>query len=159
MSRNADRQLEIKIDRNDYDESLLVEVRIPLHMPYLSEQMEFERHYGEMTIEGKHYTYVKRKIENGELVLKCLPNSSRERILAAGNDFFKLANGLDQPGKKQDNGLNLAKNFWSEYDGKDNDVSLCLIEDLIRKKYSRLSVALPEAYLPPQNQPPESGIA
>ena len=96
LEKKADHHLEAKLDNNDYDESQLIEIRVALDMPYQVSQSEFERHYGEIEIGGKSYTYVKRKIENGYLVLKCISNNSKDRIKTAGNEFYKLANGLDQ---------------------------------------------------------------
>ena len=125
MEDKADQQMEAKLDNQEYDETQLMEVRVPLNVPYQNNSSEFERHYGEVEVDGKYYTYVKSKVENGFLVLQCIPNSSKEKIKSAGNDFFKMANGLDQQSdKKQNSNNNLAKNFWSEYDGKETDFTV-----------------------------------
>jgi hypothetical protein len=155
MTENADQRLELRLDNNEYDESQLIEVRVALNMPYQNEKSEFERHYGEMKVNGKYYTYVKRKIENGFLVLKCIPNNSKEDIKAAGNDYFKMTNGLGQPDKKQDNSKNVAKSFWSEYDGKETDFSLAAVLDLTNKKYLNNTTSLYDISLSTPGQPPE----
>lgn len=80
LQQKADHQLETRIDRHHYDETQLVELRVALNMPYQTAWTEFERHYGEIEIDGKHYTYVKRKIENGYLVLKCIANPEKDRL-------------------------------------------------------------------------------
>ena len=157
LADGADQQLELRLDNNQYDESQLVEVRIALNVPYQNDQTEFERHYGEMEVAGKYYTYVKRKVENGYLVLKCIPNNSKEKIKAAGNDFFKLANGLDQdqPDKKQSNNSNLAKNFWSEYDGRESDFTIDIFSDLINSHFYNNAFSLSDVCLSSPGQPPE----
>ena len=157
LTKNADQRLEAQLDNNEYDESQLVEVRIPLNMPYQNNQAEFERHYGEMESGGKYYTYVKRKIENGVLVLLCIPNNSKEKIKAAGNDYFKTANGLDQnqPDKKQNNNSNFAKNFWSEYDGRETDFNIDVFTDLINKSFLNNVPSLHNLCLSSPGQPPE----
>lgn len=155
LTENADRQLELRLDNNDYDDSQLIEVRVALNLPYQNEQADFERHYGEMEVNGKYYTYVKRKIENGYLVLKCIPNNSKQEIKTAGNEYFKMTNGLGQPDKKQDNNKNLAKNFWSEYDGKETDFSFTAILNLTNKKYLSNNSSLHDIYLSSPGQPPE----
>jgi hypothetical protein len=157
LTKDADQQLEAQLDNNEYDESQLVEVRIPLNMPYQNSQMEFERHYGEMEADGKYYTYVKRKIENGVLVLLCIPNNSKEKIKAAGNDYFKTANGLDQnqPDKKQNNNSNFAKNFWTEYDGRETDFTIDIFTDLINKNFLNNVPSLHNLCLSSPGQPPE----
>ena len=158
LTKDADQQLELRLDNNEYDESQLVEVRVALNIPYQTEQSDFERHYGEITVDGKYYTYVKRKIEKGFLVLKCISNSSKEKIHAAGNDYFKMANGLDdnQQDKKQNSSNNFAKNFWSEYDGRETDFTIDIFSYLINKTYLNNPPSLYNICLSAPGQPPEN---
>lgn len=157
LTKDADQQLEVLLDNEQYDESQLIEVRVALNVPYQNDQAEFERHYGEMEVDGKYYTYVKRKIEDGFLVLKCIPNTFKEKITAAGNDFFKMANGLDdnQPDKKQSNS-NFAKNFWSEYDDREMDYTIDIFSTVLNKNFLNNTVSLSDIYRPAPAQPPEN---
>jgi hypothetical protein len=79
LSTKADSHLETQIDNFDYDESQLVEIRVDLNIPYQERYTEFERQYGEITIDGKPYTYVMRKMEGTVLILKCLHNIYKEK--------------------------------------------------------------------------------
>lgn len=159
MAMGADRQLEARLDNNDYDESDLIEVRVPLNVPYLNDNADFERHYGEVEVNGRLYTYVKKKLENGYLVLKCIPNDSKEKIKAVSNDFFKMTNGLtpDQQGKKQSNN-NFAKNFWSEYDDRESDFRIDIHTELINKFFPDNTATLSTVCLSTPAQPPEPVI-
>ncbi len=125
MQDDADQKLESRIDKNNYDESQLIEVRVALNMPYQERFTDFERHYGEINIDGKIYRYVKRKIEGDILILKCIPNQSKQELSVLKNEWAKANNGneSDQPGKQQHNS-SLAKNFWSKYDQQDFFISL-----------------------------------
>ena len=96
LQQKADRNLESRIDQNDFDESQLIEIRVALNMPYQNTWTEFERHYGQIEIDGKFYNYVKRKIEDGWLILKCLPNEQKQNIKNTGDALFKITNGIDQ---------------------------------------------------------------
>jgi hypothetical protein len=97
----ASAQLQSRLDNNEYDASKLVELRVPLNMPYITDWDDFETYEGETQINGIHYKYVKRKVENGELVLLCIPNQQKTQLQTAQHDFFKLVNDLQQPtGKK-----------------------------------------------------------
>lgn len=158
LTNNADKQLELRLDKNQYDESQLIELKVALNIPYQNDQADFERHYGEIEIDGKYYTYVKRKIEGGFLILKCIPNNSKEQIKEAGNDYFKMTNGFDQnqPDKKQNNNSNLAKNFWSEYDGRETDFTIDIFSELIRKSFLNNSISLQDICLSSPGQPPET---
>ncbi|HZI52243.1 MAG TPA: hypothetical protein VFD56_00960 [Chitinophagaceae bacterium] len=158
LSKNADKKLELRLDNNQYDESQLIELRVSLNLAYQNDQGDFERHYGEIEIDGMYYTYVKRKIEDGYLIVKCIPNRSKEQIKEAGNDYFKMTNGLDQnqPDKKQNSNSNLAKNFWSEYDGRETDFTIDIFSELIRKHFRNSSTALYGICLSSPGQPPET---
>ena len=94
LQHRADTQLEAQLDQQQYNESSLIEIRVPLNMPYQSISSDFERYDGEIEFNGIHYKYVKRKVENGELVLLCLPNENRMRLQSARDEFFKLVNDL-----------------------------------------------------------------
>ena len=48
----ATEKLDAKLDAGDYAEENLIEIKVPLNMPYQDRVTEFERHYGEITIEG-----------------------------------------------------------------------------------------------------------
>ena len=126
LTIQADQKLEARLDVNDYDESQLIEVRIPLDVPYVGDQPDFERHYGEVEVDGIYYTYVKSKIDKGELVLKCISNNTKQKINAAGNDYFNNTNGLghEQQNKSQHNNSNTQKNTLNDYDDRMEDFSV-----------------------------------
>jgi hypothetical protein len=157
LSQNADKQLEARLDKEEYDESQLIEVKVALNVPYQIDQAEFERHYGEMEVDGKYYTYVKRKVENGYLILKCIPNSDKEKIKAAGDDFFKMTNGLEgnQPDKKQNNTTSFAKNFWSEYDDRETNYTIDALSALRTENFLSNTSLLTDIYRSAPAQPPE----
>lgn len=124
LQDRSDAQLEARFDQNDYDETQLIELRVPMNLPYHNDWTEYERYDGEVEIDGVHYKYVKRKVENGELVLLCLPNNEKQLIQSARDNFFKLVNDLQQPtnGKKADGGNTAAfKSLFSEYQQEKNN--------------------------------------
>jgi hypothetical protein len=47
-------------------------------------------------VDGQHYKYVKRKVQDGMLVVKCIPNENKHRIESARDQFFQLANDLQK---------------------------------------------------------------
>lgn len=157
LALQADRQLEEIIDNGEYHESQLLEIKVALSLPYLPEDASFERCYGEIKLNGRYYTYVKRKVQRGYLILQCIQNSDKEKIKSAGDDFFKLTNGLDgsQPDQQQKQSASFAKNFWSEYD--DRDINFFLNALLAAKAaVSETSVPpLHNTYTPSPAQPPE----
>lgn len=130
LQERSDVQLEARLDNNDYNESELIEIRVPINLPYHNDWTDFERFDGEAEINGVHYKYVKRKVENGELVLMCLPNNEKQLLQTARDNFFKLVNDLQQPdsGKKSDKGnSNSFKSLFSEYQQEKNNWIVALL--------------------------------
>lgn len=121
MENSADIALDAKIEKDDYDESSLIEIRVPLNAPYLSDNSTaFERYSGELELEGVHYKYVKRKIVDGELVLLCLPNKSKTSLQNSRAEFFKLVNDLNQSQQKGKNNTSSFKSVTTEYKSENN---------------------------------------
>lgn len=85
-----------KLDREQYNKEDLVEVKIPLNLPYHNNWKEFERFDGEIDIKGTHYRYVMRKIYNDSLILLCIPNEVKTKLQTARDHFFSLVNDLQK---------------------------------------------------------------
>lgn len=116
LQKQADSKLALKIDHKNYEEESLITFSIPLSLPYLVNWSEFERVEGEVNLNGIIYTYVKRKVCDGKLILKCLPNHDKMNLETAKQNFFKLANDLQQhDGTQKNNSNHMPKNGMSEF--------------------------------------------
>jgi hypothetical protein len=157
LQKKADKQLQARIDVNDYNESQLIEIRVALNMPYQNNSSEFERHYGEVEINGNIYTYVKRKIEDGTLVLKCLPNTEKQNIKTADNILFTANNGLDQEhnGKNNSPLSNIFKTLLGEYVNQQQEYDLRGLQFLTEGPSNARNSFLTTVSLPVAEQPPE----
>lgn len=159
MEQQADTQLVAQLDRHDYDDSQLIEIRIPLNMPYLTTQADFERCDGQVEVNGQHYNYVKRKIDNGQLVLKCIPNEKRQRLQSARDEFFKLVNDLqqDHSAKKSANNTAIAKNLAGDYDDQQPAAFVAAHYTAARQVYAAFAApALSHLLASTPEQPPEA---
>ena len=118
MQHKASEQLEARLDRNLYDESQLIELKIPMNLPYQTNWSAYQRYDGEIEVEGIMYKYVKRKVANDTLYLMCIPNTKKMSLETAKNDFFKLSNDLqNNDSKKSDNSKTISfKSLQGEYD-------------------------------------------
>lgn len=155
LADKATHKLDASIDAGDYDDASLIEIKIPLSMPYQDRQTDFERHYGEITVEGKVYAYVKMKIDGDQLVLKCLPNNKKQSIKTAADNLVKASSNLDmeQQGKKHN--LSLTKVFSSDYDDK-NQVFVLSSDRMINNiQYFRYASALQHIMMQVPHQPPK----
>jgi hypothetical protein len=109
----ANTKLEAKLDKQEYDEKDLVEMKIPLTVPYGSCSKDFERYSGEIDIEGVHYKYVQRKVYNDSLVLLCIPNKEKTQLATARDEFCRMINEFQKEnhGKKSSGTNSLALKF------------------------------------------------
>lgn len=126
LENKADHQLEATIDKNEYNDADLIEIRVAMNMPYQQRFTEFERHYGEVNINGKVYTYVKRKIEGDVLILKCIANSSKQELKKSSDDLAKSNSGQDQDNNGKKSTHSVVKTFSGDFDDKNQFCDLSL---------------------------------
>lgn len=117
---NATAKLEQKISTGSYSEDQLVEIRIPLNMPYYSDK-DYEEVYGETDWNGEHYRYVKRKVSNNTLYLLCLPDKENTSIAKVKNEYTKAVNDVPaNKGSQQKN--NFIKLMTSEFQTNETSI-------------------------------------
>jgi len=96
-------RLEANLDKNNYSEQDLILFKVPLSNPYQISWTEFERVDGEIDIQGVMYKYVKRKVEDGQLILLCLPNYNKMKLAKVFSEFGHHGNDYSTSGKKNNN--------------------------------------------------------
>jgi hypothetical protein len=96
LEKGVGRKMIARIDQQAYNDQDLLEIRVPVNLPYQTNSMEFERVDGEVDFAGVHYNYVKRKFYNDTLILLCLPNTEKTKLFNARETFFSLVNDLQQ---------------------------------------------------------------
>jgi len=128
LQQKADRNLESMLDQDVYDEASLIEIRVPLNMPYQQRYTGYERHYGNIEVEGQSYTYVKKKIDGDVVIFQCIPNVSRQQLKDMRFDLTRanstLATTEEGPQKQQQ--TSLIKNSLTDFDDQLNNTSMAL---------------------------------
>lgn len=146
------------LDRKAYDDQHLLTVKIPLHLPYLSGSGSFERVDGEIMVDGIHYKYVKRRVCNDSLVLLCLPNKAKEKLLKAKDEYFQLVNGISHStdGKTGHKQYSFFKNCLNDYYPESSDYPIRCFS-LSAKQYAQANCRIsPLLSINTPEQPPES---
>lgn len=125
MESRATARLEKKISTGQYNDDQLLEIKIPIKVPYYT-STKYETYYGETQFNGEHYRYVKRKISGDTLYLLCLPHTEKDNIVEAKKDFINSANDIQNNNipQKQEH-QSLLKLFQNDYlqQGKINVVA------------------------------------
>lgn len=87
------------IDQRRYDPTQLIEIKVPLDLPYSTDWSSFEQVKGVISFEGVLYNFVERKYENGQMTYRCLPNQRGTEIQNARDYFYSLVYDLDKQEK------------------------------------------------------------
>ncbi len=156
LQYRAEVEVQSTIELNAYKDADLIEMRVDMRLPYYNNWKDYEPYYGEVEIDGKFYTFVKRKIEDGQLVLKCLPNFRKEKIRDRENHLFVVANGLDDDSSKPLPPLaKLAKSMLVDYDCNRQSYQFQALEVFEFKFFFAPEEELPFGYTTICEQPPD----
>ena len=101
MEGKADDDLAKVISKVAYAEADLISIKTPVSVPYYNNSSSFESTEGEVNINGSIYRFVKHRIYNDSVELLCIPNKTKQELLSARNDYFKLINDLQQNGPEK----------------------------------------------------------
>jgi hypothetical protein len=78
-----------RLDHERYAETETVTIKIPLAIPYASDDKDFERVDGEFEYNGEFYRLVKQRLQHDTLFLVCLKDQGSKRIHKALADYVK----------------------------------------------------------------------
>ncbi|MDO6430997.1 hypothetical protein Q4E93_10390 [Flavitalea sp. BT771] len=102
MQQQATRQMEEQLNNSQYDESQLISLKVPItHLSYYNCSSTFERVDGQIEINGIPYQYVKRRICNDSLELRCIPNQMALRLRLSRDEYFRTINDIQSSQRHQ----------------------------------------------------------
>ena len=152
LLKHSAQKLEAMIDREEYLEEELFEMRVPMNMPYQQRFSTFERYYGQINIEGIEYTYVKRKVEGNILILKCLPDHVSTRLQQIRDKIALTNSNSHSPGESP--ALSQIKIFSIECDHPEQSLNHA-IQEIAPLVFHRYDYALPVPAAADQDKPPQ----
>ncbi len=115
LEQKATTRLEKKLDAGAYDEGQLVEVKVPLNMPYYTDWSGYQPYYGQVELNGENYQYVKRKVVADTLYLLCIPHVEKNNIQLAKSDYFNVLNNIQHNGQQKNSQPPAIKLMLSEF--------------------------------------------
>lgn len=111
LIQRSDAQFISHLDKGNYNESALVEVKIALHLPYMQSSAGYERVNGSVEHDGVQYNYVKRRVCNDTLSVLCIPNEDKSSIVKETRHLGKELN--DFPGERKNKNTGVKKSVLS----------------------------------------------
>lgn len=154
----AERRLEASLDQNNYDESALISLKVPLtSLAYFNSTSGYERVTGQIDIGGIHYQYVKRRIFGDSMEVLCIPNMASLQLQTAKNEFFRQVNDLQQQNQGKKNSTHSSKDNSKDYRLAATAVVVpaALAETVVRYNSHCAPSRLPSVYSPIAENPPE----
>ena len=153
LGQQSSRQITKQIDQHSYNDADLVEIKIPLNLPYLNSSGDYERHEGEIAINGNHHNYVKRKIAGDTLYLLCLPNKQKDELELAKSSFGTDANDL---GNKSDKQVIKKAEVFNQYQIQDIGYAITSQMCTPGLSYPVITSSLVNSYIDDHGRPPRS---
>jgi hypothetical protein len=88
-------------DAGKFDNSHTVTIKIPVSIPYMADQTDFERVDGQFAYEGEFYRTIKQKYAADTLTIVCYKDNDTKIIQNALTDYVKTF--TDKPNDQKDN--------------------------------------------------------
>jgi len=140
-----------------YKPSELVEIKIPLRLPYIQSQKLYESISGQIELKGDHYNYVALKITSDTMFVRCVNNHEKNRLVNENAIALKYIG--DMPVQKGNHAPHEKKS------GIDNDYFYTLIlynpgmhGQSLKKSYTYIIPQKLNTFFATLAQPPEQGI-
>jgi hypothetical protein len=99
-------------DANQYDESQSIRIKVPLTIPYMSDNDDFQRVDGIFEHQGEFYRLVKQKYAQDTLTVICVRDNTNKKIHQALSNYVKSFS--DNPADQQQNSK-LTISFIKDY--------------------------------------------
>lgn len=157
LQHRADVQAQARIDEGRYAPEALIEMSVAMELPYSTNWGYWEHFEGDVVIDGIHYRYVERKLENGRMYVRCLPNTQKQTVLNARDAFFKLAYDADHAGNSKKTTSIFVSNYIGDYDDASSQWTLAhwvatLQLHMAKEPDSHQQLVIGSIIIPPESQ-------
>ncbi len=160
FGQKANTNMIAKLDNHQYNEHELIEIKVPLNLPYFINWENFERCDGQVEFNGTTYNYVARKYSNNEMIYRCIPNREHDHINTAKKaiDNLVFSDTKDAKEKKPASPLSNYFKTLSEYDDNIQQYSSNLLHLAVRQQYPVQATALYHTIAEQQTPPPDQPV-
>jgi hypothetical protein len=147
----ADQELTARLDSEHYKANEIIELKIPVTLPYPIRQEGYKRVDGRFEYRGEFFKLVKQKLQNDTLSIVCIRDHEGKNLETRMNEYVKLANALPGTNQKALNYLGkLLKDYYQQIDLRilnHGGFAMTLL-------FAEMSTALPSPLLAVNGPPP-----
>lgn len=143
-----------QISKGFYKPEELVEIKIPVRMPYVHEQLEYRNISGHLQLNGNCYNYVGLKMTRDTMYVRCVPNYIKTKLIGQKATTVKEAG--ETPLSKKSHSYRLKKTGTDdEFNCVINTFFLAPALKLQHNRYAECDSRFSDVYLSSPAQPPE----
>lgn len=149
----ADTQMVKQIFENKIDKTKLIELKIPVNMPTISDWTDYEEIVGQIQLKDAYYNYVRLKMTRDTMYFICLQNTDKTRLVSA--NVITVKEISDVPvSKKGQAPVTKKVNTLSEYNLQSFKYSYAAVGVAVKKNNALLSFHLTDPFIESPGKPP-----
>jgi hypothetical protein len=138
---------------NKIDNTKLIEIKIPAHLPIMQDWGEYQEIVGQIQLKDAFYNYVKLKMTRDTMFFICVPNTAKTRLVSA--NVVNAKEIADVPvSKKGHDPIAKKVNALSEYNLQAFKYHYIPFGTFLGKNSSALSCTLISPYIESPGKPP-----
>lgn len=152
---HTDQKLSERVNANLYDADEIVELKIPVTLPYPIQDQGFQPVDGRFEHKGEHFKLIKHKFENDTLYVVCIRDFETGRLVKTMKSYVELANGFDGNSHNQQ-ALNYLSKLIKDFCSHETMNIVCQFSILCADPFFEQSQALIDPGLPVHAPPPRA---
>jgi len=150
----ADVQMVKEVYNDKINDSRFIELKIPVHMPTVTDWSDYEVVAGQVQLKDAFYNYVKLKMTRDTMYFICLPNTAKTRLVAA--NIITAKEISDVPMSKKGDQATKRISTTDEYSLPVFNYQYAAFETFIKPGYNEISIGLNNPYIESPGKPPNS---
>lgn len=148
----ADVQMVKEVYNDKINDSRFIELKIPVHMPTVTDWTDYEVVAGQVQLKDAYYNYVKLKMTRDTMYFICLPNTTKTRLIAA--NIITAKEVSDVPMSKKGEQAIKKVSTSDEYSLPVFKYQYAAFETLFKPGYKNVSVVISSPYIESPGKPP-----
>ena len=148
----ADDQMVKEVYKDKINDSRFIELKIPVHMPTVTDWTDYEVVAGQIQLKDAYYNYVKLKMTRDTMYFICLPNTAKTRLVAA--NIITARQISDVPMSKKADQAAKRVNTTDEYSLPSFKYQYTSFEILKKPTYRSVTIGIDAPYIESPGKPP-----
>jgi hypothetical protein len=138
---------------NKIDDTRLLEIKIPVHMPTVQDWTEYEVIEGQIQLKDAYYNYVRLKMTRDTMFFICVPNTVKTQLTKANIITAKQINDVPLTKKGQNPAIKKV-NTLSEYNLQAFKYNYSAFGEFLKPENKSFSLKLDYPYISSPGKPP-----